>query len=196
MIIPHLGLKNGNLHTFIANFRNSEALRVVGLSKAISESGVCNIFPLESSLDVRVESRGEKAVAFLIRTVEANAYAHQIQAERKAQKLLRKHISKSQWLDYFISGAFWEVSSSGKLYIFRKGFPTIACTCEEEGEKYNVTPMHTLCVHTGAYTEGTFAGSVCPTDDVIAHLLMMRTDEAHYLLSCNVHEFDAPQSGV
>lgn len=196
MVIPHLALKNGNLHTFIANCRNSEALSVVGLSDTIERDGVFNIFPLESSLDVKKETRGEKVVALLIRTVEANAYAHQIQAERKAQKLLCKHLSRQQWLDYFISGAFWEVSNSQKFYIFRKGFPTIVCFCEEKNGKYDVTPMHTLCMHVGLYTEGTFAGGVCPTDDVIAHLLMMRTDEDHYLTSCNVHQFDAPQSGV
>lgn len=196
MVIPHLGLQHGNLSTFITKALNSESSRALGLSSAIEKTGLFNIFPPESSLVIKNESRGEKAVAILIHTVEANAYAHTVQAERKAERLLRKHISKQQWSDYFISGAFWELSSSGKLYIFRKGFPTIACDCEQLDGKYNITPKHTLCMHAGAYTEGTFAGGLCPTDDVIAHLLMMRTNEAHYLENCNVHQFEAPQSGV
>lgn len=196
MPIPHLGLKNGTLRTFIKRVAISDSSHALDLSSRIETSGIFNIFPPESSLEVKHESRGEKKVAILIRTIEANAYAHSIQAERNAHKLLRKHISKQQWLDYFISGMFWEVSNSGKLYIFRRGFPTIACDLSRLDEKYIVTPVHTLCMHAGVYTIGTFAGGMCPTDDVITHLLMMRTDEENYIASCTLHKFDEPQSGV
>ena len=196
MELPHLFLRKGTLSDLAQKFHNSLVINALGVSQVIAEMGIYNIFPPESSLVLKVESRGEKAVAILMRTVEANAYAHGVEMEKRAQELLRSHISEQQWADYFISGVFWEVSHSDELYIFRKGFPTIVCNLEITDENYVVTPKHTLCGHAVLYTEGTFAGGVCPTDDVITHLLMMRTNEEHYLASCNIHAFDAPQSGV
>jgi hypothetical protein len=44
--------------------------------------------------------------------------------------------------------------------------------------KRNTTHVRcTLCMHPIAYYEDSWAGAMCPTDDVIAALMMMRGDE-------------------
>ena len=53
-----------------------------------------------------------------------------------------------------------------------------------------------LCLHPIGYYENTWAGCLVPSDDVIAHLTMMRADEAHYWSKANQHDPASPEAGL
>jgi hypothetical protein len=53
-----------------------------------------------------------------------------------------------------------------------------------------------LCLHPIGYYGDTWAGVMCPTDEVIAHLLMMRGSEEKYWANANQHPIDHPAAGV
>ncbi len=165
-----------------------------------SDKELFNIFQPESEIHIssarKRPTKGETFVSLIIRSLEANEHSHSVKAERRAQKLLRMHISRKQWESYFISGAFVEYSSFGNYYIFRKGFPTILCkVITKKGNKKLIIPQYALCGHTGLYTMGTFSGGLCPSDDVLMHLTSMRVNEEEYINSCNKHKLSQPQSG-
>ena len=77
-------------------------------------------------------------------------------------------------------------------YLFRKGRPTVALREVEEGSY----PLCALCLHPIGYYGETWAGVMCPTDEVIAHLLMMRGSEEKYWANANQHPVDHPAAGV
>ena len=94
---------------------------------------------------------------------------------------------------YCLTGHFAEVSKRSQVtYLFRKGRPTIAIRQDEEGGY----PLCALCLHPIGYYGDTWAGVMCPTDEVIAHLLMMRGSEAKYWANANQHPVDHPAAGV
>ena len=62
------------------------------------------------------------------------------------------------------------------IYLFRKGRPTIALR-QDEDVNY---ALCALCLHPIGYYGDTWAGVMCPTDEVIAHLLMMRGSEEKF----------------
>lgn len=177
----------------------TKALLSLGIKDRDGEE-LFNIFQPESKIYIssakKRPTKGETFVSLLIRSIEANEYSHSVKAEKLAQKLLRKHISKKQWESYFISGAFVEISNSGNYYIFRKGFPTILCkVIDKKGNKKLIIPQYALCGHTGLYTMNTFSGGLCPSDDVLMHVTSMRVNEEDYIKSCNKHRLSKPQSG-
>lgn len=51
-------------------------------------------------------------------------------------------------------------------------------------------------MHPIAYYADSWAGAMCPTDDVIAHLMMMRGDEAMLWKRCNHHPAWHPGAGL
>jgi len=53
-----------------------------------------------------------------------------------------------------------------------------------------------LCLHPIGYYGDTWAGVMCPTDEVIAHLLMMRGSEEKFWANANQHPIDHPAAGV
>lgn len=113
------------------------------------------------------------------------------EAEEEAQKHLRGMISDDQWHCYFLQGMFLERSKASNIdYLLRKGRPTIA-TKAVDGR-----PMVALCSHPTGYYAGTFAGILCPTDDVIAHLLMIRNDEHRLWKKATHHPIHESLSGV
>jgi hypothetical protein len=131
-------------------------------------------------------------LAFAIRTMDA-AVAWPIEAEQKALKKLTTLVASDVFELYQLTGHFAEVSKrSGVLYIFRKGRPTIAMRQTEEDS--NV--LCALCLHPIGYYAETWAGVMCPTDEVIAHLLMMRGSEEKYWANANQHSVDHPAAGV
>jgi hypothetical protein len=107
---------------------------------------------------------------------------------------------------YVITGSFLERSSrSGLTYLFRRLRPTIVLTPHGsrrgyfKGDDEASHEMHilcALCLHPIAYYGETFCGAMCPTDDVIAHLLLMRGDEAMLWRRANQHKPGAPESGL
>lgn len=115
-------------------------------------------------------------------------------AELKAVSTLSGLISKKQMETYTLTGMFVESSKRSTCkYLFRKGRPTIVL---QRGISGDYRPKIALCLHPLAYYERTFAGGMVPTDDVIAHLLLMRADEARFWRAANQHPIDRPEAGV
>lgn len=120
--------------------------------------------------------------------------AWDLEPEAKAIEKLADHISKHQFKTYLLAGAFVEASvRSQAKYVFRKGRPTVVLLPAPGG---NFGPSCALCMHPVAYYEGTFAGGMVPTDDVLAHLLLMRSDEAGLWRRSNQHPIDRIESGI
>jgi hypothetical protein len=81
---------------------------------------------------------------------------------------------------------------SGIMYLFRRLKPTVAINTN--GEDCRV--MCTLCMHPIAYYQGSWAGAMCPTDDVVAHLMLMRGDEPMFWRRSNQHPAYRPEAGL
>lgn len=107
----------------------------------------------------------------------------------KLQKLIKPHLFEM----YVLTGQFLESSKrSGVFYMFRRMRPTIAMS----GRTGDMRILCALCLHPIGYYSGTWAGVMCPTDEVIAHLMLMRGDEADFWRQANQHPAHHPQSGL
>jgi len=134
----------------------------------------------------------EDKLSFTLRTLEAAA-AWPIEAEQKAQKKLASLIPENLFELYLLTGHFPETSKRSQVtYLFRKGRPTIAMRESEAGSYW----LCALCLHPIGYYGDTWAGVMCPTDEVIAHLLMMRGSEEKFWANANQHPIDRPAAGV
>lgn len=117
------------------------------------------------------------------------------EAEERAISKLKAHISADCFKQYSLTGGFLEHSKrSGVVYWFRRLRPTVALANPLLPGGLRV--LATLCLHPIGYYGGTFAGVMVPTDDVIAHLLLMRADEHFFWRKCNQHPVWSPGSGV
>ena len=133
--------------------------------------------------------------------------------EITAMRKLRRMITKEQFAEYIVSGEFYEESKrSNVTYLFRKLKPTIAMSFVppeqvegEDGKKPNTPPgmkaknyrfLAGLCLHPGMFYNGTFVGALCPTDDVIAHLLKMRAEEHKFWAKANHHYLGEAELGI
>jgi hypothetical protein len=131
-------------------------------------------------------------LSFTLMTLEAAA-AWPVDAERKAQQKLSSLIPQDQFEMYQLTGHFAEVSQRSQVtYLFRRGRPTIAM--REHGE--HLLALCALCLHPIGYYADTWAGVMCPTDEVIAHLLMMRGCEAKFWANANQHPLEHPAAGL
>jgi len=134
----------------------------------------------------------------LIDTVGA-ARAWDFDAELRAMETLRRHVTDWAFRCYTMTGTFLETSKrSGVIYLFRRLRPTVAMAARPKmnGRDVGVRILCTLCAHPIGYYDGSWAGALVPTDDVIAHLLLMRSDEHLYWRQCNQHAEWAPESGL
>jgi hypothetical protein len=153
-----------------------------------------------------LDTPGKRHMLYLDYTVESNrklsivcntalaSPAWGIEQEVNALKLLSGMVNDHQFKCYFLTGTFMETSDrSGVSYIFRKLRPTIALKKKIDG---SVRLLCSLCMHPIGYYEDSFAGSLCPTDDIIAHLSLMRGDEHAYWKRCTQHQPWRPESGL
>ena len=116
-----------------------------------------------------------------------------IEQESKALQLLASLLPHHAFKKYLLTGMFVEQSErSGVYYFFRRLKPTIAAS----GATGTMKILAALCMHAIAYYSGTWAGAMCPTDDVIAHLILMRGDEKLYWRRCNQHKAHRPEAGL
>jgi len=133
------------------------------------------------------------STALQLQTIGAS-YAWGIEQEAKALMTLATMIPHHAFKKYLLTGMFLESSRrSGVMYVFRKLRPTIALTMRTPDDRCKV--LCTLCLHPIGFYAGTWAGAMCPTDDVIAHLAMMRGDEHFFWKKCNQHPRNRPESG-
>lgn len=135
-----------------------------------------------SYLDRGVEYRFHIQVST---TVAASAWRPE--AERLARRKLRSMLSPGHYRQYILTGGFFEQGKSGVVYWLRSLKPTVAM---REGV------LATLCLHSDGYYHESFGGVCTPTDDVIAHLLWIRGDEAKYWGKAQHHPPWHPESGL
>lgn len=110
-------------------------------------------------------------------------------ALRTLATLVRHHTFKT----YLLTGAFLETSPRSKItYMFRKLRPTLAIV--HHGESSSL--LCALCLHPIGHYGESWAGAMCPTDDVIAHLMLMRGDEHMFWKRSNQIPADQPNSGL
>lgn len=126
----------------------------------------------------------------MIETAVCRTGAVRSRAEVKAFMNLAERLNETQVDSYLLNGSFIETSKrSGVKYVFRKGLPTIALSRE-------IKFLAALCLHPLAYYENTFAGSMAPSDEVLTHLLLMRSDEHRLWKESNQHPLWAIGSGL
>jgi hypothetical protein len=135
---------------------------------------------------------GFHGLPFALRTLGCSE-AWGIEQESKALDLLAGLVSHRQFKQYLLTGMFLEQSKRSKMYyLFRRLKPTVAICAE--GKESRI--LCALCLHPIAYYSGTWAGAMCPTDDVVAHLMMMRGDEARFWRKSNQHPAWRPEAGL
>lgn len=126
-----------------------------------------------------------------------------IEQEKNAIDTLGTLLRHRQFKQYLLTGMFMERSArSGVHYLFRRLRPTVAMTTHgrrglKEKDKDDVMRvLCSLCLHPIGYYAGTWAGSMTPTDDVIAHLMLMRGDEHLFWRRANQHAAWDPNAGI
>lgn len=113
--------------------------------------------------------------------------------EVAAMELLESLVTPHAFKTYMLTGAFMESSRRSEVtYMFRRLRPTVAISMRGEHPRV----LAALCLHPIAYYEGSWAGAMCPTDDVIAHLMLMRGDERLFWARANQHPVWRPEAGL
>lgn len=122
---------------------------------------------------------------------------YDLEAEERAMKLLKSLVTEEQYRKYVLTGMLVEHSTkSGLLYIFRRMRPTLAFRETEVEGHLRQKFIAALCLHTQGYYEISWAGSLVPTDDVIAHILLMRANEKFFWRKSTQHSHHAPQADI
>lgn len=121
----------------------------------------------------------------------ADAWA--LDTEHTALGSLRTLVGHRAFRQYLLTGSFLETSAKSRVtYVFRKLKPTVALSSRSGQMKI----LCALCLHPIAYYQGSWAGAMCPTDDVIAHLMLMRGDEPMFWKRANQHAAWTPEAGL
>jgi hypothetical protein len=119
-----------------------------------------------------------------------------MQAEKIAQRKLRELVQPEVYDQYMLTGAIIVAGRSGLNYLIRRYRPTLAMD-DRTGRI-----LCALCLHPLGYFSGTWAGALPPTDEVVAHLLMIRgkaqkgEGEHFFWRKANQIPIDEPNSGV
>lgn len=143
----------------------------------------------KSTAYLEASNQGDKIIGTI-----AASIVWPLEAEAKAIQKLAELIPNHAFLQYMLTGSFIESSKrSGIYYVFRKLRPTLALTADKKGE---MKMLCGLCLHPVGYYAGTWAGVMTPTDDVIAHLVMMRGDEPKFWANANQHPPERPEAGI
>lgn len=115
------------------------------------------------------------------------------ESEQQAQRRLFRELSDDQRDQYVTADGFLELGRSGVYYLIRKNRPTIAFREDKNG---GGDPLCALCLHPVAYYTDTWAGVLPPSDEVLAHLLMIRDSEKFYWRKANQMPLEHENSGV
>lgn len=117
-----------------------------------------------------------------------------VEAEFKAMESMKSKVNENQYRLYVLCGSFVERSDKSDIhYVFRKGKPTIAISFHgDQGGRV----LAALCMHPMGYYAFTHVGLMCPTDEVIAALLMMRGDERRFWAKSGQWHAADPRSGI
>jgi hypothetical protein len=108
----------------------------------------------------------------------------------KLESLIKPHLLKM----YLLTGMFLETSQRSHVtYVFRRLRPTLAL---RPGKDDSMRILCGLCLHPIGYYRGTWAGAMVPTDDVVAHLMLMRADELYLWRKANHIPAIWPEAGI
>lgn len=136
---------------------------------------------------------GGSRLAYWLTTMGASE-AWSVEAEKRAVGRLGDLISERAHRFYGLAGCFLESSRrSGVQYLFRRLRPTVALRPGRDG---GMRVLAVLCLHPIGFYQGSWAGAMVPTDDVIAHLLLMRACEAKFWAKANHHPVWAASAGL
>lgn len=127
------------------------------------------------------------------------SFAWGIEQEARAVRLLAELIPHHAFKQYLLTGSFMETSQrSGLVYVFRKLRPTVVLSFRDKRGRTGgrIRILSTLCLHPIGYYQSTWAGAMCPTDDVVAHLMMMRGDEPKFWARSSQHHPSRPEAGL
>jgi hypothetical protein len=121
-----------------------------------------------------------------------------VEQEERAMEKLRGMVNDDQWRQYVVGGMFEEHSrASGVSYMLRRLRPTVALRRFGHAKgRYKYVYLAGLCTHPLAYNVSSFAGSLCPTDDVCDHLLWIRGDERRFWSRANHHTLEEVEGGL
>lgn len=135
---------------------------------------------------------GANHLGFDLRTLGCSE-AWGIEQESKAVNLLGTLLKHRALKQYLLTGMFLERSPrSGVTYLFRRLKPTVAINAVKGQSRV----MCALCLHPIAHYAGSWAGAMTPSDDVAAHLMLMRGDEAMFWRRANQHPAWTPEAGL
>lgn len=116
-----------------------------------------------------------------------------IEQEKNAIDTMGGLLRHRQFKQYLLTGMFMEVSArSGLHYLFRRLRPTLVLSTSTGDARC----IAALCLHPIAYYEDSWAGAMCPTDDVLSHLMLMRGDEHMFWKRANQHPPYRPEAGA
>lgn len=146
----------------------------------------------EGGKSVHAPASPTNRLALELATLDAsNAWG--IEQESNAVQTLGTLVRHRIFKQYMLTGMFLEKSErSGVHYLFRRLRPTLAITMKGDGARI----LCALCLHPIAYYEGSWAGAMTPTDDVIAHLMLMRGDEHMLWRRANQHAAYRREAGI
>lgn len=132
-------------------------------------------------------------LAYDLRTMGCSI-AWSVDAENKAKKKLAALIPEHLYRGYDLTGMFIETSKrSGVTYLFRRLKPTVALRPDKRGD---MRVLACLCMHVIGHYDQSWAGALCPTDDVLTHLLLMRADEKIFWKRANQIPAYRPEAGL
>lgn len=129
-------------------------------------------------------------LGFYSTTADRSIEALTLIAEEKAYEKLAEILEPVDYKQYFLTGTVHIPGRSGVIYVIRRGRPTIAYRKDEKEQRRFIA---TLCLHPLGYFHDSWAGGMCPTDEVIAHILMIRSDEHHFWKRATHHSVDDPR---
>lgn len=135
---------------------------------------------------------GNNRVDYDLRTLGC-ADAWSLETEERAMECLRGLLSHQQFRQYLLTGSFVETSKRSKVaYLFRRLRPTLAISTNGK----NLRILAALCLHPIAYYNDSWAGAMCPSDDICSHLMLMRGDEKMFWKRANQHNPSRPEAGL
>jgi hypothetical protein len=140
------------------------------------------------------EGAGQRLTFWLNTLGVAAGHAWDIATEERANEKLKSLVTEHAYHCYRLVGGFLETSRrSGVTYLFRKLRPTLALRPNSRGM---MEVIAVLCMHPLGYYAESWAGVMCPTDDVVAHLMLMRGDEHRFWKNSNHHPMSAASAGI
>lgn len=172
-----------------------ESCALVNRWYSYRHQGFVHLVKSHGKLESFIEPTGPGRRLNLILETLGAARAWDIKAEGRALERLSKMTNDWQFRAYLLTGSFLETSKRSHVtYLFRKVRPTLALRPEPKTKMMHV--IASLCLHPVGWRDGSFAGAMVPSDDVIAHLVLMRGREEKFWARANQHSVWEAESGV